>query len=315
MEGFLRLPASLLALVLAVDITGATSPQLSLSKYWNTTDNTQDGALPPPTPTQPRWTTGAASLPSTGSGSEYASQCIHTLTSFSSKSSAWSTRHLSVSNTTTIVGGPSYSRVTYYEGATTLCDGHPRLTTSPGTSLSEGWLTFPGTEPTSTSTIVNTYGSAYPYATPSCSVNPSDCDPFWEAYSTKLSEWSALGAAQTTPAPETPPCMNQSMASSDASFQASFRGCGLCTIYGQGVELVYFPPPATVSRDMCASTPLANMTYYEPGAILEAYAGTQYGAMATPKPDAQTAIVGQNTFTSGTAYISISKVWAEDRCS
>ncbi|KAI7074238.1 hypothetical protein KC343_g4866, partial [Hortaea werneckii] len=314
MEGFLRLPASLLALVLAVDIAGATSPQLSLSKYWNTTDNTQGGGLPPPTPTQPMWTTGA-SLPSTGSGSEYASQCIHALTSFSSKSSAWSTRHLSVSNTTTIVGGPSYSRVTYYKGATTLCDGHPRLTTSPGTSLSEGWLTFPGTGPTSTSTIVNTYGSAYPYATPSCSVNPSDCDPFWEAYSTKLSEWSALGAAQTTPAPETPPCMNQSMASSDASFQASFRGCGLCTIYGQGVELVYFPPPATVSRDMCASTPLANMTYYEPGAILEAYAGTQYGAMATPKPDAQTAIVGQNTFTSGTAYISISKVWAEDRCS
>ncbi|KAI7222035.1 hypothetical protein KC333_g1358 [Hortaea werneckii] len=313
MDGFLRLPASLLALVLAADIAGATSPQLSLSKYWNTTDNTQDGGVPPPTPTQPILTT-AASLPSTGSGSEYASRCIHALTSFSSKSSAWSTRHLSVSNTTTIVGGPSYTRVTYYEGATTLCDGHPRLTTSPGTSLSEGWLTFPGTGPTSTSTIVNTYGRIYPHETPTCSVEPSDCDPFWQAYSTKMSEWSALGAAQTTPAPQTPPCMNQSMASSAASFQSSFRGCGLCTIYGQGVELVYFPPPPTVSRDMCASTPVANLTYYEPGAILEAYAGTQYGAMATPKPDAQTAVVGQNTFTSGTAYISISKVWAEDRC-
>ncbi|KAI7019646.1 hypothetical protein KC355_g2987 [Hortaea werneckii] len=130
-----------------------------------------------------------------------------------------------------------------------------------------------------------------------------------------MSEWSALGAAQTTPAPQTPPCMNQSMASSAASFQSSFNGCGLCTIYGRGVELVYFPPPATVSRDMCASTPVANLTYYEPGAVLEAYAGTQYGAMATPNPDAQTAVVGQNTFTSGTAYISISKVWAEDRCS
>ncbi|KAI7162598.1 hypothetical protein KC349_g1888 [Hortaea werneckii] len=314
MDGFLRLPASLLALVLAADIAGATSPQLSLSKYWNTTDNTQDGGVPPPTPTQPILTT-AASLPSTGSGSEYASQCIHALTSFSSKSSAWSSRHLSVSNTTTIVGGPSYTRVTYYEGATTLCDGHPRLTTSPGISLSEDFLTFPGTGPTSTSTIVNTYGRIYPHETPTCSVEPSDCDPFWQAYSTKMSEWSALGAAQTTPAPQTPPCMNQSMASSDASFQSSFYGCGLCTIYGQGVELVYFPPPATASRDMCASTPVANLTYYEPGAILEAYAGTQYGAMATRKPGAQTAVVGQNTFTSGTAYISISKVWAEDRCS
>ncbi|KAI7304816.1 hypothetical protein KC340_g12126 [Hortaea werneckii] len=314
MDSFLRLPASLLALVLAADIAGATSPQLSLSKYWNTTDNTQDGGVPPPTPTQPMWTTGA-SLPPTGSGSEYASQCIHTLTSFSSKYSAWTSRHQTVSNTTTIVGGPSYTRVTYYEGATTLCDGHPRLTTSPGTSLSEGWLTFPGTGPTSTSTIVNTVGHIYPYSTPSCSVEPTDCDPFWEAYSTRLSKWSALGAAQTTPAPQTPPCMNQSMASSAASFQSSFNGCGLCTIYGRGVELVYFPPPATVSRDMCASTPVANLTYYEPGAILEAYAGTQYGAMATPNPDAQTAVVGQNTFTSGTAYISISKVWAEDRCS
>ncbi|KAI6912662.1 hypothetical protein KC318_g2595 [Hortaea werneckii] len=314
MEAFLRLPASLLALVLVADIAGATSPQLSLSKYWNTTDNTQDGGVPPPTPTQPILTT-AASLPSTGSGSEYASQCIHALTSFSSKSSAWSTRHLSVSNTTTIVGGPSYTRVTYYEGATTLCDGHPRLTTSPGISLSEDFLTFPGTGPTSTSTIVNTYGRIYPHETPTCSVEPSDCDPFWQAYSTRMSEWSALGAAQTTPAPQTPPCMNQSMASSAASFQSSFNGCGLCTIYGQGVELVYFPPPATAFRDMCASTPVANLTYYEPGAILEAYAGTQYGAMATRKPDAQTAVVGQNTFTSGTAYISISKVWAEDRCS
>ncbi|KAI7238891.1 hypothetical protein KC330_g2336 [Hortaea werneckii] len=317
MDGFLRLPATLLALVLAADIAGAsTSSQLSLSKYWNTTDNTQDRGVPPPTPTQPILTT-AALLPSTGSGSEYASQCIHALTSFSSKSSAWTSRHQTMSNTTTIVGGPSYTRVTYYEGATTLCDGHPRLTTSPGTSLSEGYLTFPGTGPTSTSTIVNTYGHIYPHesASPTCSVEPSDCDPFWVAYSTKMSEWSALGAAQTTPAPQTPPCMNQSMASSAASFQSSFRGCGLCTIYGQGVELVYFPPPPTVSRDMCASTPVANLTYYEPGAILEAYAGTQYGAMATPKPDAQTAVVGQNTFTSGTAYISISKVWAEDRCS
>ncbi|KAI6847251.1 hypothetical protein KC332_g2461 [Hortaea werneckii] len=314
MEGFLRLPASLLALVLAVDIAGAISPQLSLSKYWNTTDNTQGGGLPPPTPTQPMWTTGA-SLPSTGSGSEYASQCIHALTSFSSKYSAWTSRHQTVENTTTIVGGPSYTRVTYYEDATTLCDGHPRLTTSPGTSLSEGWLTIPGTGPTSTSFIVNTVGSIYPYSTPSCSVEPSDCDPFWEAYSTSLSEWSALGAAQTTPAPQTPPCINQSMASWGSSWAASFDGCGLCTIYGRGVELVYFPPPATVSRDMCASTPLANLTYYEPGAVLEAYAGTQYGAMASPKPDAQTAIVGQNTFTSGTAYISISKVWAENRCS
>ncbi|GAB1739603.1 hypothetical protein NU219Hw_g4552t1 [Hortaea werneckii] len=314
MDGFLRLPASLLALVLAADIAGATSPQLSLSKYWNTTDNTQEGGVPPPTPTQPVLTT-AASLPTTGSGSEYASQCIHTLTSFSSKYSAWTSRHQTVENTTTIVGGPSYTRVTYYEGATTLCDGHPRLTNSPGTSLSEAFLTFPGTGPTSTSTIVNTVGRIYPHETPTCSVEPSDCDPFWKAYSTKLSEWSALGAAQTTPAPQTPPCMNQSAASSDASFQSSFNGCGLCTIYGQGVELVYFPPPATVSRDMCASTPVANLTHYEPGAILEAYAGTQYGAMATPNPDAQTAVVGQNTFTSGTAYISISKVWAEDRCS
>ncbi|KAI7195397.1 hypothetical protein KC363_g1569 [Hortaea werneckii] len=314
MEGFLRLPASLLALVLAVDIAGAISPQLTLSRYWNTTDNTQDGGVPPPTPARPMLTT-AALLPSTGSGSEYASQCIHTLTSFSSKYSAWTSRHQTVENTTTIVGGPSYTRVTYYEDATTLCDGHPRLTTSPGTSLSEGWLTIPGTGPTSTSFIVNTVGSIYPYSTPSCSVEPSDCDPFWKAYSTSMSEWSALGAAQTTPAPQTPPCINQSMASWGSSWAASFDGCGLCTIYGRGVELVYFPPPATVFRDMCASTPLANLTYYEPGAILEAYAGTQYGAMASPKPDAQTAIVGQNTFTSGTAYISISKVWAENRCS
>ncbi|TKA81239.1 hypothetical protein B0A55_02375 [Friedmanniomyces simplex] len=122
--------------------------------------------------------------------------------------------------------------------------------------------------------------------------------------------------ARITAPPQTPNCMNQSDAFSYASATESIFGCGLCTIYGEGVGLVYFPEPTTVSRDMCATTPSASLTHYGPGAVITAYAGTEYGRnVSAAPPGAETAILGRNTFVSGAAYISIATVWAEDRCS
>lgn len=124
------------------------------------------------------------------------------------------------------------------------------------------------------------------------------------------------------------------MASSYQSVDSSIRGCGKCTIYGDGVQLVFWPEPTTVSRDMCASEPTASVTHYGPGAVITAYAGKSAGngsgnaASASTYATAGGSLEGYNTvdgketivadghiFTSGTAYISISKVSAVDRCS
>ncbi|KAK5747082.1 hypothetical protein LTR17_000214 [Elasticomyces elasticus] len=163
----------------------------------------------------------------------------------------------------------------------------------------------------------------YPYSSPSCVIAPSDCDPLLEAYSTSLSAWQAQNASRVadgtgppriTAPPQTPPCLGQSQASSYAAATEEIYGCGLCTIFGQGVELVYFPTSA--SRDMCGSTPPASLTHYGSGAVITAYAGTEYGRNASSTVQgSQTAILGRNTFTSGTAYMSIATVWAENRCS
>jgi hypothetical protein len=84
-------------------------------------------------------------------------------------------------------------------------------------------------------------------------------------------------------------------------------------MYGQGVQLIYFPPPATATRDMCASTPSASLTHYGPGAVITAYTGTDYHN-DSPNTGQVTAVVDGHTFTSGTAYISIATVYAKKRC-
>jgi hypothetical protein len=78
---------------------------------------------------------------------------------------------------------------------------------------------------------------------------------------------------------------------------------------------MYFPEATTVSRDMCATTPSASLTAYGNN-IGVPYTGADpsatWNGSGTPP---ETAVVGTHTFTSGTAYISIRRVWAVDRCS
>lgn len=295
------LPLSLLLLLFSSTTLGATSTS-TLPPFRNKTTDTQ------PVTTGP----------------QYASACAASTRSYSSAYNSWSREHEHVRHVTETLGGTSYRVVTYYENATTLCDGYPRVTYSPAVSLSKGTITYPHL-PTSTKTYGDTYYYAYPSASPTCTIQPSDCDPLWADYSASLTAWrqgsnaTSIGTApqaQITQSPQTPPCQNQSEASRYAAAASSIYGCGLCTIFGDAVELVYFPVPTTVSRDMCATTPSTSLTHYGPGAVIEAYQGTQYGANATMAPGgAQTAVVGHNTFTSGTAYISIGSVWAENRCS
>ncbi|KAI5364602.1 hypothetical protein Slin15195_G041400 [Septoria linicola] len=247
-----------------------------------------------------------------GTGAAYATACVNAYSSYSSAEASWDAIHNTIETSTALLGGTSFAHLTYYENATTLCDGHPRVTYSPAISLSDSWTTMTGPI-TATSTYTNTMGRIFQAPSPSCTIDPVDCDGIWADYSE-----SVAAAATITPAPEiqTPFCMNQTAASSWSSVTEKIYGCGLCTIYGEGVELVYFPVPTTVSRDMCAATPSASLTSYGTGAVLEAYAGKSYGANATAVAGGpRTAVVDGHTFTTGTAYISISKVYAVDRCS
>ncbi|KAF2211099.1 hypothetical protein CERZMDRAFT_98830 [Cercospora zeae-maydis SCOH1-5] len=255
-----------------------------------------------------------------GTGAAYARSCASAYSAYSSGQASWDALHNTVKTTTAYYGGAVTRQVTYYENATTLCDGHPRLTYSPAIALSTAWRTI--VEPTTaTSVYTDTIGSVYPAPSPSCSIDPKDCDTLWRDYSK-----SVAAAATITSAPviQTPPCMNHSAAASWSSVTEKIYGCGLCTIYGEGVELVYFPEPTTVSRDMCASTPTAPLTSYGPGAVISAYAGKSFGANTSSTAGAntsstagakKTAVVDGHTFTTGTAYISISKVYAANRCS
>ncbi|KAG9554433.1 hypothetical protein KCU77_g19435, partial [Aureobasidium melanogenum] len=102
---------------------------------------------------------------------------------------------------------------------------------------------------------------------------------------------------------------------SDDAFSKSFYGCGLCTIFGDEVELMYFPEATTASRDMCATTPAANLTAYGSNDGMP-YTNVDPSATDSMGTPLETAVVGTRTFVrDGQAYISIKKVWAVDRCS
>lgn len=265
-------------------------------------------------------TYSSISVEPTGTGSSYATRCSLAQSSYSAVSTSWASKHDSVSDDVEVLGGTSYTEVTYYQDATTLCDGHPRVTYSPAIALSSSYVAVPGT-PTATTTYHDTVGWMFPVSSPTCSIQPSDCDPLWSAYSTSVSSWSAAktnsaASAQITQSPEAPSCANSSAVAQYSSVDANLHACGPCTIFGQGVQLLYFPVPTNVSRDMCASTPSATKTWFDDD-VVSIYNGyNNSGPVETPvsgSPSA-TVVYDGKTFTSGTAYISIESVWTGDRC-
>lgn len=238
--------------------------------------------------------------------------------SYSDASSSWGLRHSSVVSETQVEGGMTYSTITYYSDAKTLCDGHARVTYSPAIPTSTATITTT-VSPLSTSVYPATVGWIFPVSSPACSIKPSDCDSLYKSYSSESLRWAASGSAGAdapliTASPIIPPCVNSSQSSSAAAFESSFRACGPCTIFGNNVQLLYFPVPTNVSRDMCAATPSASLTHYDKD-VVEVYTGpcpTSTNSDGTPL---ETAVYNGQTFTSGMAYISIETVWAGDRCS
>ncbi|KAK4609106.1 hypothetical protein CLAFUW4_14520 [Fulvia fulva] len=294
MNKMLELPASVLVAVFAL-VPPATANPIT-------------AAPSRPTGTGSGFGRNATNLPSTGSGPSYAKACWYERMSFDSASSSWVSAHASTDTTYQIEDGTSISEVTYYENATTLCDGHARVTYSPAISLSTGTITVLSGTSKRTSTIVQTFWSGdytSERASPSCSITAtSDCDALYSMYTTSV--------AAGSPPYETPPCLNATAAAQYSSAMANIYGCGDCTIYGEGVELVYFP--TTAERDFCASTPTATLTHYGPSAVITAYAGKST-TTAGQVFNNRTVWADGHAFTTETAYISISTVYAVDRCS
>lgn len=244
----------------------------------------------------------------TGTGSAYASLCISAQSSYISVSDSWTPAHQFVSTITATVGDDSYSTLSYYSNASTLCDGHPRVTYYPAILLSTSLTTIPGSLSTEVYSV--TYNKEeFPFSYPSCTFGTSDCDNLWQAYSTSSSEWNLQQSGAPALLPATPLCENSANREALSSADTWMSGCGSCTIFGDGVQLLYFPP-TSVSRDMCATTPSASVTYYHEDAA------TIYDGMGTVRGNftGETAVLDGKTFTSGTAYISIKTVYIGDRC-
>lgn len=162
--------------------------------------------------------------------------------------------------------------VTHWTVYTTiLCDGRPRAldnislaTVSPKTgSLFTGLLT--------------------PLAKPTCTINQANCASLFAAWSTSLTSVQSVeidGNSVTDTAAnaftylQSPRCELTSSTVSPISTTTTSTtsittpsitavtssGCGRCTLDIGIIQLLYFPPTANISRDMCAKTPAVSVT-------------------------------------------------------
>ncbi|KAK5144169.1 hypothetical protein LTR04_001658 [Oleoguttula sp. CCFEE 6159] len=113
-------------------------------------------------------------------------------------------------------------------------------------------------------------------------------------------DWVGIGR------PEIPHCTTEYVQTCDGS----------CTIFGGEVQLIYFPVPTTVSRNMCASNTVGLMgdpRIWDFDAITMKTPNTTAPPF-TPAPNATTAVLNGTTFTSGWAYISFETAYARDDC-
>ncbi|TKA77572.1 hypothetical protein B0A49_02826 [Cryomyces minteri] len=113
-------------------------------------------------------------------------------------------------------------------------------------------------------------------------------------------DWIGVGR------PEIPHCTTEYVQTCDGS----------CTIFGGEVQLIYFPVPTTVSRNMCASNTVGlqgDPRIWDFDAITIRTPNTTAPPF-TPAPNATTAVLNGTTFTSGWAYISFETAYARDEC-
>lgn len=101
--------------------------------------------------------------------------------------------------------------------------------------------------------------------------------------------------------------------------------CGGCIIYGGTVQLIYFPVPANVSRNMCASGPVGSATVCPFGPTTAPLTGNSDPYVAEPcsyapmnmsstEDSGPYVVANGTTFYKNRAYISVATAYASNSC-
>ena len=215
-------------------------------------------------------------LPSTGTGSAYASSCNAALLSWRSEELSYALNHTTYfMHTTTEYSTYQMANYSVTGPMTTLCDGVPRMLVSIPSyqSVKSDTMTW-------TSTVFGNYTEP----APTCSIGTSDCVALSSAYESSWSSW-LTGAPLGAPEPSTPACWTYTTATGP---------CDQCVINAGNVQVFYWPV-RTVDGDLC----LGN------GSTVEA---TPTGV------GPNTAVISGKTYTSPTVYLTFDYVNAGPKC-
>lgn len=186
------------------------------------------------------------SVPSTGTGSEYASKCEAALESWSKSSFDWQWDNAIVTTSTfssAITETLQRQGTTKVTSVITLCDGHPRVVGH--TSVSDG-ATYTSTEAWTNTITQSKRNSAYPTPAP-CSIQPGDCKALSSSFDKKVSE---LGEVSGGP----PLC--STAPSSSYSYSTDNRGntCDNCMIHAATARVMFWPVTTGSNGNLCNKT-------------------------------------------------------------
>ncbi|KAK0973813.1 hypothetical protein LTS01_014448 [Friedmanniomyces endolithicus] len=242
-------------------------------------------------------------VPATGNGSAYLTECAAEWQYYSSIVGVPYGRNIERLSTAIPYNGTSY--VTDFSASTTtLCDGHARII---------GNLTPIAYSPTLTELYNTYYWTAQP---PTCSIGQSDCSSAQRSFASAYSYWASYNV--TASEPSAPKCTVTGAAATQSY-------CGPCQIQGGVVQLLYFPVTTKYSRNMCATTPgpstacpfgSTDSGVTVTNGIGQAMAPCPYYQFnATSTQDSGPYVVTNgNTFYENKAYLSYADVYATNGC-
>ncbi|KAK1057092.1 hypothetical protein LTR74_014404 [Friedmanniomyces endolithicus] len=242
-------------------------------------------------------------VPATGNGSVYLTECAAEWQYYSSIVGVPYGRNIERLSTAIPYNGTSY--VTDFSASTTtLCDGHARII---------GNLTPIAYSPTLTELYNTYYWTAQP---PTCSISQADCSSAQRSFASAYSYWASYNV--TAAEPSAPQC-------SVTGAAATQSYCGPCQIQGGVVKLLYFPVTTNYSRNMCATKPGPSTACpfgsTDSGVTVTNNIGQamapcpyyQFNATST-RDSGPYVVTNGNTFYENKAYISYADVYATNGC-
>jgi hypothetical protein len=187
---------------------------------------------------------------------------------------------------------------TFPPGAPTEVNYYPRMEQKLLFSASVEYGTIPyAVGPATTTTTTNTYTvttmvsgwANFTATTPPCSIPPSQCAFLKSSFT--ASSYAALETDCYYAYRPGPHCATES-----ENLSKGGASCGKCTIVGDTVEVIYWPVPSTVSRDMCATAPTTSPPTFR---------------IPSPVPVVQS---NGTNFHADKVYLSFNSLYASRKC-